>query len=96
MIKDTYASLFERREQYFSNIEMNYSKFLDPELVESLMIMHDSLHSMSLNMRTRGKVKDLFGISDEEYLEKVAAMIHVIFRELYKIHKLSGIKIYPE
>jgi len=96
LVKETFASLLEKREQYLNNIEMKYSKFLPPKLVESLMVIQDNLHSLSLNVRTRGKMKSFFGLSDEEYFKLVSAIIQRIIKEIYKIQQLSEIEIYPE
>lgn len=68
---------------------MKYSKFLDPKLVKSLMVIQDNLHSLSLNIRTRGKMKGFFGLSDERYFEIVSVRIQQIIREIYKIYKLG-------
>ena len=96
LVKEKFASLLEKREQYLNNIEMKYSKFLPPKLVGSLMVIQDNLHSLSLNVRTRGKMKSFFGLSDEKYFKLVSAIIQRIIKEIYKIQQLSEIEIYPE
>jgi len=96
LVKETFASLFEKREEYLNKIEMKYSKFLPPMLVESLMVIQDNLHSLSLNVQIREKTKSFFGFSDEEYFRVISAIIQRIIKEIYKIQQLSEIEIYPE
>lgn len=80
-----YISLIKSREQSLSNIELKYSKFLSPELSESLMIVQDKLQSLSMNMRKKASKDFMFTLSDEEYLKKVTNLLQDIFKEIYKV-----------
>ncbi len=93
-----YISLIESREQSISNVELKYSKFLSPELVESLMIIQDKLQSISLNMHKKVLKNSIFPLSDKEYLERVTDTMHDIFKQIYKVHQKIelGIIFYPE
>jgi hypothetical protein len=93
---DKFISFFEKKEQHINLIEMKYSKFLDPKLVESLMVIQDNIQTLILNVRTRKNIKEMFGVSDEDYFKLISLIIHRIVKEIYKITKFSGIEIYPE
>lgn len=94
-LTDSLATLFDKREQYLNNIETKYSRFLEPKLVESLAIIQDNLHVLNQSIKIREKMKESFGINDEQYFESIETTINKIFKEIYKIYKF-GFNVYSD
>lgn len=87
--KGTYLGIFEMRRGLLNEIETKYSRFLQPDLMISLMEIQNNLLSITIYnnvlLRTSENHQD-------PIFEKISKKIHTIVKEIYKIHRM-GIEI---
>lgn len=93
---DNYVDLFERRKTYLDTIELKYSKFFDPDVLNILIILERRLHSLHTKIRSRqSRIKNGWVLhqSEQEFEESVISSIKNIHWEILELTK-QDIKIY--
>ncbi len=91
-----YIDLFERRKNFMDSIELKYSKFFDPDILNILIILERRLHSLHIKILSRqSRIKTGWPMqqSEQEFEESILSSIKNIHMEILQLTKL-GIKIY--
>lgn len=96
MYEGKYTGQFELRRQFLNDIETKYAKFLNPELVSSILEIQNGLQKISINANAFTQIK---GDKSQEFLERffsieVARYMHAVIVETKKIADLIG--FYPD
>ena len=79
-VASSYASLFDSRRSYLSEIESKYFKFLDSELQESLIDIQEYLAQLRFEFRVMRSKK-------EDFCNVVSDLIGKIMKEIVQIRQ---------
>lgn len=82
--------IFEHRKVNLSNLELKYSKFLEPSIIHTLVLIQDNLYAAKLDLQL---IKDN-KITDAAFLSNLKSRLHPIIKEIYKLYNINDIDFY--
>lgn len=96
ILKGGFGEIYAKRQEYLSDIEAKYFRFLTPEILIPLMNIQRRLHSIDLRIRGRQKsIKRGWIIleTEEEFCKMISLIVLKLFKDVCRL-KDNNVKIY--